>query len=299
MGNKKLESKQEIEDVAFDVLKQSGALGKFPTPVDQIVQYSELKINESDDITSIPKNYIGKTSEALKKALRKLNGVLDRKEKTIYINPNQVKSRKHFVKLHEVGHHALPWQQQMYEIIEDDDATLSQETDDDFEREANYFASSVLFQMDRFEEEMAKLPLEIGSPMQLAKQFGGSNHAALRRYVEYSNKRCALLVLQKPKDAIMRCEAKSYFQSKSFTKEFGRMKWPEKLGLEWDFVQDYILRNKKLHKTGTFKYNQDERGDLFFDYHFFDNSWNAFVLIMPTGEKQRSRTKIIYGSEKS
>ena len=75
MGSKKLESKQEIEDVAFDVLKQSGALGKFPTPVDQIVQFSELRIDESNDITSIPKNYLGKTSEALKKALRKLTGM--------------------------------------------------------------------------------------------------------------------------------------------------------------------------------------------------------------------------------
>jgi len=297
MGNRKPTSSKDIEDVAFDVLKQSKTLGVFPTPVNKIVQFSELKINNHQDLSSIPKNYAGKTSELLKKALRKLNGVLDRKEKTIYINPNQIESRKSFVKLHEVGHEALPWQREMYELIEEDDLTISLDTDDEFESEANYFASSVLFQLDRFEEEMNKLPLEIGSPMQLAKMFGGSNHATLRRYVEHSNKRCALLILKDASIKDMNCGVRNYFQSDSFYKEFGRLRWPDNLDVKWPFVQDYIMTKKRLHKNGSFSYAKNGGGELHFDYHYFDNTWNAFVLIFPIGEKQRSRTKFIYSSE--
>lgn len=290
-----MQSRKNIDKVVFDVLKNSGVLGEFPTPVDKILNYSELVVNDNRDITEIPKHYRTRSVELLKKALRKLNGILDRQEKTIYIDPNQLPSRKKFVKLHEVGHHVLPWQRKFYEIIEDDETTVSSDVTDDFEIEANLFASGALFQLDRFEEEMRKLPLEIGSPMALAKTFGASNHATLRRYVEYSPKRCALLVLKDKKE--LQCSVRNYFQSPSFTAEFGTIKWDETLGIEWSFVEDYIL-NRRFHMDGELDLVTGDGEMLSFDYHYFNNTWNAFILIKPVGEYQSSKTKIVLRSSK-
>ncbi|MCC7302467.1 MAG: ImmA/IrrE family metallo-endopeptidase [Bacteroidia bacterium] len=289
-------SRMDIELVSFDMLKQSKALGVFPTPVESIIRYSQLSVDTKTDITNIPKNYLSRTSEALKRALRKWRGALDRREKVVYIDPNQPEPRKKFIQLHEVGHEALPWQRQTYEYMEDDDSTIDPDTHDEFEAEANYFASATLFQLDRFEEEMKKLPLEIKSPMYLSKFFGSSTHAAIRRYVEYSSKRCALLVLKDPEHTISgSCDVRNYFQSSSFTHEFGEITWQKTLGIEWTFVQDY-LKKRKFHTEGQFSLVTGD-GLTTFQYHYFYNTYNAFVLIMPVGEKNNSRTKIILRGE--
>ena len=148
---------EEIEKVAFDLLKQSKSFGVFPTPVNQIVSYSELETHESNDLVTLSKNYLGRASETLKKAVRKVKGALDRKEKIIYLDPSLHVSSKRFVKLHEVGHEAIPWQKAYYDYLEDDELTISLEPNDEFEAEANFFASASLFQLDRFEEESNKL----------------------------------------------------------------------------------------------------------------------------------------------
>ncbi len=290
---KKLNSANDIDNVSYDILKQSGAYGKFPTPVNKIVQYAELKFDDSPYINEIPKNYTSKSIDFLKKALRKINGILDRKEKIIYLDSKMIPNKKRYVKLHEVGHATLPWQKELYEILEDDEINLSAESKEEFELEANYFASSTLFQLDRFIEEMEKLPLEIGSVKVLAKFFGASMHATIRRYVECSRKRCALLVLKDLSLSEMSCKKRDYFQSSKFTEAFGQLKWNDSFGIEWPFVQDYIS-NRRFHNDGWLTYSINGSKNFSFDYHFFDNTYNAFVLIKPTGEFQSSKTKFVY-----
>ena len=229
----------------------------------------------------------------LKKALRKINGILDRSEKIIYIDADQVANRKRYIKLHEVGHSVLPWQKELYEIIEDDEINIGESAKDEFEMEANCFASATIFQLNSFFEEMIKFPLEIGSAMHLSKYFGASVHATLRRFVECSNKRCALLVLKNLSVKNLNCKKRNYFQSAKFSSTFGLLKWNDELGVEWPFVQDYIQK-RRLHKDGFFQYSLNGQGILKFDYHFFNNTYNAFVLILPIGEQNRVRTKLVY-----
>lgn len=295
-NNKPLAFTQDIEDIAFDLLKQSKSLGIFPTPVDEIIKFSELLYKESRYLDQIQKNYKTNSPNLLKEALKKLNGLLDRKEKTIYVNPYQLESRKKFIKLHEVGHNALPWQKDTYELFADDEISISTLALDEFELEASYFASATLFQLDSFDQELLKLPLEIGSAIALSKKFGASIHATLRRYVECSTKKCALLVLKNPCFINMTCDIRNYFESQSFTREFGEIKWEESLTLEWSFVEDYFA-NKTLHKDGEFSLQIDGSGRQIFNYHYFNNTYNAFVFIMPKGERQNSRTKIFIGGK--
>lgn len=292
MTKNKIDSSKDIENVAFDILKGSKSLGVFPTPVDRIIQYAELKVNEKRDLSIIPKNYIGKSTEALKRALRKVRGVLDRSEKTIYLDLKQLPVRNKFTKLHEAGHHLLPWQRVMYEYIQDDEFSLDPDTEDEFEAQASYFASSALFQLDRFEEKMKELPLSIKSAMVLAKDFGSSNHAAIRRYVEYSNKRCAVIVLKDINKQTRSAKLRNYFQSPKFSSDFGNLEWPELMGVEMPFILD-MAYNRRLHENGKMIFNDGNNGFMDFQYHFFYNNYNVFVLLMPTGEKIKSRTKII------
>lgn len=288
--------RKDIEDVSFDILKQSKALGVFPTPVDKIVQYSELYVDRKADIFNIPKNYLSKSSEALKKALRKVRGMLDRREKIIYLDLTQTPTRQKFVQLHECGHEVLPWQRKLYDVIEDDEISIDPDVKDEFEFEANYFASATLFQLDRFEEELQNLPLEIKSGLHLSKFFGASTHASFRRYVEYSNKRCALLVLEKENNPIITgCKLRNSFQSVSFTKEFGELKWEPSLSLSYEFVQDYLIKGKRLHCNGQLCL-ATKNGLTTFHYHFFNNTYNGFVFIKPVGEENKTRTRIIFNS---
>lgn len=288
-----LHSLKDIEKVSFDLLKGSKSFDVFPTPVDKIVDYSELLVNTNINISSIHESYLTKATDALFKAVAKIRGLLDRKKKTIYLDLSQLASRKNFVKLHEVGHGVLPWQKNVHDIIEDDDDSLSAHATEEFEAEANYFASVTLFQHDRFNNELNKLNLGIESAIHLSKLFGASIHATLRRYVECSVKRCALIVLENVSaiGSVPKCSKRGFFASKRFLQTFGNLELPDEFGFTWDFAKDYYLKKRGI-RTGSVPLST-ENGVADFHYHFFNNSYNGFVLLYPSGEKQTSRTRII------
>ena len=52
-----LSSKKDIENISFDILKSSKSLDVFPTPIDKILQYSELIVAEGIDLKSLEKKY--------------------------------------------------------------------------------------------------------------------------------------------------------------------------------------------------------------------------------------------------
>lgn len=285
-----LYTKKDIEKISYEILKSSKSLDIFPTPVDRIVTYTELAISKGVDLSKIHPNYLSKGSDVLKRALGKVKGVFDRKEKIIHLDLSLIGSKQNFVKLHEVGHGVLPWQQNTYEICEDDEDSLSPEAREDFEIEANTFASITLFQCDRFHYEMEKLGLSIDSAIYLSKQFGASIHAALRKYVEDSKSRCALLVLKDR--SLIGALLRNHFQSERFTKTYGTLSIPDTLDyFSWPFIQDYCHRRKR--RDDGLVTIMTENGNVDFKYHFFDNSYNAFVLLFPIGEKKSTKTKFI------
>lgn len=80
--------------------------------------------------------------------------------------------------------------------MHDCDRTLDPEITDLFEREANVFASEMLFQGEVFAEQAHDREFGIKAAMALAKQFGGSNYATFRRYVTTNQRACCLVVLE-------------------------------------------------------------------------------------------------------
>jgi hypothetical protein len=284
-----LASKDEIDNIARALLKQSKALGIFPTPIDDIIQCADLCIDKNVDLSNVDSNFLSKNILILKSALSKVLGIAIPKKKIIYLDHSLPPARMNFVKLHETGHHVLPWQSGLLEAYEDDNFSLSEFIKKSYEQEASYFASTVLFQIDRFSELSKHLPLSLNSAMALAQQFGASNHAAIRRYVEYSQKRCALLVLELPKNTT--CKMRNYFASESFTNHFGIIEPCEQCGLEYSFVNDIILgiKNNSANVLQPFE------GSIFsypLNYEYFSNHYNVFVLLYPVGEYIRSQTII-------
>lgn len=295
-----LPSKSDIEKISLDLLKQSKALDIFPTPVDKIISYSELHLENGIDLSHLDQSFLsklsGKASQKFIEAMGLVRGFIDRREKIIYLDLSQNFNRQNFIKLHEVGHDALTWQREILEYL-DDDTTLDSYTKEEFEAEANYFASITLFQHDRFENEMQRLELGIKSPMALAKQFGASIHATLRRYVECSKNRCALLVLERDpsQNGIISCLKRDYFQSHNFTETFGIIELQNKFGYSWQFTKDYCF-GKKYHEAGIVQLST-KNGETEFKYHFFNNTFNAFVFIIPKGEVNKTRTRIILSNK--
>lgn len=297
-------TKKDIEKISYNILKESKSLGIFPTPVDKIISYSNFAIDNKTDLKNIEDSFFDTlkaklfdpTKSGLLKALSKIKGIFYRDEKIIYIDSNLDKNlgKKNFVKLHEIGHGVLSWQDEI-KLALDNDETLNDEYDEQFEVEANYFASITLFQHDRFFEECEKLHLGLSAVMALSKKFGSSIHSAFRNYVLQSRNRCALLVLNHHINEvgfINTLTTRDLFYSNSFIKEFGELELPNEFCKNWEFVQDFKMK-KKFHENGSMTLITKEGEQLNTRYHFFNNTYNSFVFIFPIGEKNNAKTRVI------
>ncbi|WP_192350342.1 ImmA/IrrE family metallo-endopeptidase [Algoriphagus sp. Y33] len=285
-------TKKDIDQISLDVLKQSKALDVFPTPIDKIIQCANLIVSKEVDLVHVNEGFLTKLSGKFDAFVKQVRGVLDRRERMIYLDLSQSNNRQNFIKLHEAGHDLLPWQGTTLEFLDDDD-TLDPSVNEQFEAEANYFASATLFQNDRFDSESAKLELGIKSVMYLSKRYGGSIHSTYRRYVENSSKSCCLLLLENisKKGDFPICEVRDYFQSPSFSRRFGSISWNPTLGFTWPFVKDYYF-GRKMNCNGEISL-PTQNGELKCNYQFFNSSYNGFVFIFPKGEKIKSRTTFV------
>ena len=141
-------ARNDINNQVFDLLKSSKSLDVFPTPIDRITDYVELRMSHSDEsLHSIPNHYFTQKLDVLKRTLKKVYGAFDRSERIIYINPGIHKNKKAFVQMHETAHAVIPWQKATGYFL-DDTITLDPDTKIQFEEEANFFASAALFQLD-------------------------------------------------------------------------------------------------------------------------------------------------------
>jgi len=289
-----MDSKNDIEKIAYNFLKESKSLGVYPTPIKNLLNYSELVINNNIDLSKIHESYFTKSFNTLKIALSKLIGLVDFREKTISVDLSiKNNAKKKFIKLHEIGHYVLPWQKEMYAYL-DDEENLSVNADELCEQEANHFASSALFQLDLFEQEARKLSLHLDSAVSLSKKFGSSIHSSLRRYVEYSNKRCGLLVLEKFDTTTMSSKLKDLFYSKGLQSEIGQYSFPNYLDLNYPFMSNLLDNRMVANGSFALKFGTST---MSFDYQYFNNTYNCFIFMYPKGETNKSRTNIIILNE--
>ncbi len=182
------------------LLRDAAALGRFPTPIDDILEAAKLTVVDHEELDeNIFQQFLSKAKSGIatiKSAFSKILGMFESNDRLIFIDRNAPKPKIPFIKLHEAGHGRLPHQCKMYRLVSDCEQTLDPYISDLFEREANVFASDVLFQGDVFSNEAHGQSFDMKTAIRLAKKYGASNYATFRRYVMTSPLACCLVVLE-------------------------------------------------------------------------------------------------------
>ncbi len=202
-------SQREVVRYADLLLRKASAVGRFPTPVDDLVRAAKLEVSRESALSRIGldglyrrlPNALKLAPDLIKRAASKVLGLLDRPDRVIHLDPTLHPKRRPYITMHEVGHEFLPHQRSTFQILEDSDSELDPGTDDLFEREANVFASEVLFQGDLFTKEAADFAISIDVPVDLSRKYGTSVYATARRYVSTHYLPCALIVFDASRDA--------------------------------------------------------------------------------------------------
>lgn len=212
-----------VQRYAQRLLHEASALGRFPTPIDDLVAAAKLTIVDDEVLTESFLKRLSKQVKSrfatIKSALSKVLGLLESNDRLIIIDKNLPAPRIPFITLHETGHGTLPHQREAYGILQDCESTLDPEITDLFEREANVFASEVLFQGNLFSDEAHAHEFSIKTPMKLAVKYGASKYATFRRYVATNPHIACLVALNKitpSSDGGFTAEVRRVVASKSF-----------------------------------------------------------------------------------
>lgn len=220
----------KVRKEARRLLVEAGALGRFPTPVSDIMAAAEVEELEEDILNeSFLVKMRNKASNALKRALTKVIGLFDARARVVIIDRTLHKVKQTFLRLHETAHGFMVWQKKMYAVVEDCENTLDPEIADQFDREANVFASEVLFQIDGFNKEAEEKEFSILTPVKLSKKYGSSIYSSVRRYVTGNWRTCTVLILNPPQltqgDGF-KASLRRVVPSSNFIQKFGQIEWP-------------------------------------------------------------------------
>src|SRR5882724_2811745 len=149
------DSQDEVSEIAERMLRAADAVGKLPTPIDDLVRAADV-VDEPES-PGLIERFASLLNEGrrnlFRSTLQKLRGIADLRERVVYV-PNDTAPRVLFAKAHELGHQVLPWHHvntaEMVPFHQDDNRSLSPEVERLFDLEANFFASEVIFQGRRF-----------------------------------------------------------------------------------------------------------------------------------------------------
>ena len=198
----------------------------------------------------------------------------------IYLDQTVHKKKKPFLSIHEVGHDYLPWQRDTFAILEESESSLDPDVREQFEREANCFASEVIFQLDLFTQEAADCDFGIKVPINLARRYGASVYSSIRRYVMTHHHPCAVVVFNRVDLhgskvlTLRRC-----VQSEKFTSRFGKLAVKEQQGPA-DFFARHVPYNKfRMPTNCTIKNRNGEQEQCLIEA--FDSTFQVFYLLYP------------------
>ena len=110
----------KIRAEADRALREAGAYGVFPTPVDSIMAVAKVKEVMEDVLSeSFIAKMRAKAGKALKSAISKVQGIFHASASLVYLDQGLLLVKKTFIRLHESAHGFLPWQRPLYAVVED------------------------------------------------------------------------------------------------------------------------------------------------------------------------------------
>jgi hypothetical protein len=274
----------QIRKHALKALQAADAVGCYPTPVTEVMSKAQVIVADEDIYSDgFLTRLRRRAGAALKSALSKVFGVLDVKSRIVYIDKSLHILKQGFLKLHETAHAVLPWQRDLYGFVEDCEKTISPEMSEQFDREANVFATEVLFQLDDFTTKARDSGFGIAVPIKLSKIYGASIYASIRRYVSSNHRACAVVVMDPPKfeqGIGFVASQRRIVTSPDFDRIMGSIEWPNEFT-----PNDQIGAMIPLHKrkmTGQRSIGiYDSNGNLHdCTAEAFTQTYQVFVLII-------------------
>jgi len=236
--------RERVEQHALALLHKADAWGRIPVPVDDLLDAAKLKVAPYSvfDPRALAAYAIAagaKAAKTVKRAVGKIFGILDASEEIIHIDDKSTQGKQTFLKLHETGHFQLPHQRKAFRFFEDSKDELDPAIADLFEREANNFATFIMFNGSMFTERAADLALSFASVKKLQRQFKVSLYAALREYTRTHRFPCFALCLELPE----------FCQISGFTAQVRRIEASEQYDLEFERPQAQSITPR--HVLGT------------------------------------------------
>jgi hypothetical protein len=285
-----------VHAAAVGLLNRAGAKGTFPTPSDELLRAAELKmapVSVFDE--GAMQRYLQAAGQnvgrLLRRAMEKVLGILDVHAKTVHVDTTVSGEKQRFITLHETGHGVIPHQKGLYRWVQDCNASIAPEVAALFEREANTFASIVLFQDDGFANMARDSEFSIKVPMRLARKFGGSVYAGIREYVRRSDKVCAVVVLdpfEVRQDIGLVAAVRRVGLSPAFTMQFGSLALPQELTAFDDLMRFVPTAGRRIAGPGSLVLTDLNGVMQEFIGEGFATPYNAFVLIHSVKMLQRA-----------
>lgn len=272
-----------IRRAAEQALRGGGGFGRWPTPVSDIMTAAKVVLAPPEALTE--RFILGlrrRFTAGLKRAIEKVRGIYDAVARLIYVDASLLEVKQTFVKLHETGHAVIPHQKGVYAMVEDCRKTLEPDIADLFDREANVFASEVLFQLDGFITEARDSPFGLRVPLALGKRYGASCYAAIRQYVMKSDRACVVVVLDPPEvldGTGIRANVRRVVPSPAFIQQFSNLTWPEYVSSGDEIGNMIPLGQRKMSRPQAISL-RDNNGVLHECIaEAFCHKYNCFILI--------------------
>lgn len=290
------EQYRAVHEAVRKLLNRSEAWGRIPTPIEDLLRAADLQMapmSAFDERAMLRYlQQVGQGAERiLRRAIDKVLGILDVHADCIHIDPTVSKEKQTFLTFHETGHKEIPHQRGLYRWVQDCSKCLAPDTAALFEREANTFASIVLFQDDTFSKMTADSDFGIKVALKVSKNFGASVYAGLREYVRRSSEACALIVLDPTTmtpEYCMRAPVRRVEVSPTFISRFGKLTLSEHLTPSDTLMQFVPIDSRRMTAPNTFSYTNNGGEQFEFMGEGFRTPYNTFILIRAISTHPRS-----------
>ena len=112
-----------VEEQAHRLLDRADAWDRYPIPVNDILLAAKVRLAptsafDAEAIVSYLKGKATATRARIKSAMSKVFGLYDADEALIHIDSTVVKAKQTFLKLHETGHHDIPWHRKIFRFFQ-------------------------------------------------------------------------------------------------------------------------------------------------------------------------------------
>ncbi len=271
-----------LRGIAEAALRRVDAYGVLPTPLNRLLEAQRLGLvaDLEEDRESFLSKMSAKVQGVARSMLQKLRGVLDVRERKVWVQETPGKPRRsRFPTAHEIAHDLCPWHR-IDQAFLDTDETLSRRVRATLEREANYLGAQLLFQGSRFGERVRDAKESLASALALAEAHETTFHSTLWAWVEEQDRPVAVAVYRKnavlDRDGRPTYRQREVYASKRFAKSFEAVELPETLSAADPWVDGLSGLGAVATGTCRLKCGGAENG---FTWETWTNTFSLFVLV--------------------